>query len=105
MAAAPLAQVHLERDEALPLFQSIVEDIRIMLANDLVHGDLSAYNILYWQGDYLIIDFPQAVNRWKNPNAREFFERDVLRVCEYFATCGVHGDPRRLVETLWEESA
>ena len=104
MAAVPLAQVHLERDEALPLFHSIVEDIRVMLANDLVHGDLSAYNILYWQGEYLIIDFPQAVNRWKNPNAREFFDRDVLRVCEYFATCGVHGDPMRLANSLWEDA-
>jgi RIO kinase 1 len=101
-AASALAHVHLERDEALPLFQRIVEDIRIMLANDLVHGDLSAYNILYWEGEYLIIDFPQAVNRWKNPNAREFFERDVLRVCEYFAGCGVRGDPLRLATKLWE---
>lgn len=104
-AASPLAHVRLEREEALPLFRSIVEDIRIMLANDLVHGDLSAYNILFWEGEYLIIDFPQAVNRWKNPNARAFFERDVLRVCEYFATCGVRGDPRRLMENLWEGNA
>ena len=103
-AASPLAHVHMERGEALPLFRRIVDDIRIMLAEEIVHGDLSAYNILYWRGDYMIIDFPQAVNPWKNPKAREFFERDVLRVCEYFATCGVHGDPLRLANSLWEDA-
>ncbi len=54
-----------------------------MLANNVVHGDLSAYNILYWQGDIRIIDFPQAVNPYKNPNAYRIFERDVERICQY----------------------
>ena len=31
-------------------------------------------------------------------------DRDVLRVCEYFATCGVHGDPMRLANSLWEDA-
>ena len=36
--------------------------ISILLFCDSIHGDLSAFNILYWNGAITIIDFPQAVD-------------------------------------------
>jgi RIO kinase 1 len=103
-AAPPLASVSLPRGDAGPMFESLVEDIRRMLAEEVIHGDLSAYNILYWEGQPCIIDFPQAVHPWKNPSARRFFERDVTRVCEYFASQGVRTDAGRLTQQLWGEA-
>jgi RIO kinase 1 len=72
-----------------------------MLAHGRVHADLSAYNILYWEGEIIFIDFPQAISPSENRNAYRIFERDVTRICEYFIRQGVPSDPRRLAAKLW----
>jgi RIO kinase 1 len=101
-AAAPtLNEVRLDSSEAQPLFERLVENIRLMLTNHYIHGDLSAYNILYWEGQGTIIDFPQLVDARKNRNALMLLERDVRRVCQYFARCGVKSNPGKLVDDLW----
>src|SRR4051812_3607186 len=60
--ATPLHRVTLEPDEAHPLFARLLHNIEGMLACRRVHGDLSPFNILYWEGQLTIIDFPQAVD-------------------------------------------
>jgi RIO kinase 1 len=101
MAAPPLSQVSLDERKARRAFDQVVHNIRLMLENEIVHGDLSAFNILYWGEDILLIDFPQASDPWKNPHAKRFFERDVARVCEYFAQYGIAPPPERLARDLW----
>ena len=49
-AAPTLHEVRLDRAQARPLFEQILENVATFLAYDLVHGDLSAFNILYWEG-------------------------------------------------------
>lgn len=99
--APTLSEVRLERDEARPLFERAIQNVEILLANGYIHGDLSAYNILYWDGDIKLIDFPQVVTPRDNRNAFRIFSRDVTRLCEYFAKQGVDADPRRLARDLW----
>jgi RIO kinase 1 len=101
LAAPALVNVSLPRDEVKPTFDRIVENIGLMLELDLVHADLSAHNILYWDGKPTIIDFPQAVNVWKNPHAFALYERDVQRICDYFARYGLHRDGRALARQIW----
>ncbi len=72
-----------------------------MLAHHVVHGDLSPYNVLYWQGRPVIIDFPQAVDARENPNAQMLLARDVANVCRYFARQGVDCDPVAIADELW----
>ena len=96
-----LNSIDLEPEEAHPLFERVVRNIEIMLSQQLVHGDLSAYNILYWEGEITLIDFPQSVSPHENRNAYRIFDRDVTRVCEYFARQGVVVEPRRLAADLW----
>jgi len=72
-----------------------------MLANGIVHADLSAYNILYWDGEITLIDFPQVISPGGHRYAYQIFRRDVTRVCEYFSRQGVHADPARLAADLW----
>ncbi len=102
-AAPPLGSVTLDRREAKRLFDLILENIKVMLANDVVHGDLSSYNILYWQGEARIIDFPQAVHPYKNPHAGTIFSRDVERVCDYFDQFITLPDPLDLARQIWRE--
>lgn len=101
MPAPPLAYIRLDREEAQSLYQRVVKNIDLMLAQDRIHADLSAYNILYWDGDIWLIDFPQAIHPEANPSAYRIFQRDVVRVSEYFARHGVRTKPYQLAKDLW----
>lgn len=100
--AAPLLhQAPFEPEEARTLFQQVMDNIRLWLSLNYIHGDLSAYNILYWQGQAKIIDFPQAVDPRFNSNALSLLTRDVENICRFFGRYGVESQPARIVDNLW----
>ena len=100
-SAPTLSEIHLDGSEAKLLFERTLRNIDILLKHERIHGDLSAYNILYWDGDIVLIDFPQAISPRINKNAFKIFSRDIIRICEYFAKQGVKSDARKLAEELW----
>jgi RIO kinase 1 len=67
----------------------------------VIHADLSAYNVLYWEGSVTIIDFPQAVDPLGNRSGFDLLRRDVQRLCDYFARYGVRANPQALAGELW----
>jgi RIO kinase 1 len=101
MAAPTLNTVHLEPGEAEALFQRVLHNIDLMLRHNLIHGDLSAYNILYWEGEITLIDFPQVVYLHNNPKAQFILQRDVQRTCEYFALQRVCCNAAAIADELW----
>jgi RIO kinase 1 len=101
MAAQTLNSVELSYQEAHELYQRVLYNIESMLSLDIIHGDLSAYNILYWHGKITMIDFPQMVNPHQNVNAWRIFERDVLKICEYFARMGIRSKPGKIASSMW----
>ena len=105
LAAPLLIDVDLEPTVAKPLFDRLLWNIEVILQCGWVHGDLSAYNVLYWEGEPKIIDFPQVSALDSNPDARFILRRDVERVCQYFARYGVQTDARRLANELWKKYA
>ena len=100
-AAPTLNTVTLDPDEVRPLFDRIIWNVELLLSKQRIHGDLSAYNILYWDGDITLIDFPQVVPPESNPTAWTIFQRDVTRICQYFATQGLRVSARKLATDLW----
>jgi RIO kinase 1 len=96
-----LREVMLERAEAAPLFERVLRNIELWLACDRVHGDLSAYNMLYWDGAITVIDFAQAVDPRYSSAVGDLLARDIARVCQYFARCGVEADAAALTNDLW----
>lgn len=101
LSAPALSEVSLERSEAKVLFERVLYNLDILLKHERIHGDLSAYNILYWGGDITLIDFPQVISPKVNRHAFTIFERDVKRICDYFAQQGVKTDPKTLALELW----
>jgi RIO kinase 1 len=101
--SAPLLhEVTLEQEEAGPLFENIMHDIEVCLACGRIHGDLSEYNILYWQGSVILIDFAQAVDPGYNQQAGfTLFLRDIERICRYFARSSVSADATALATDIW----
>ncbi|HVU13672.1 MAG TPA: RIO1 family regulatory kinase/ATPase [Phototrophicaceae bacterium] len=104
MAAPALSEIALDRDEAKPLFVEALRNIEVMLQNGIIHGDLSAYNILYWEGTITLIDFPQVTNTRSNSQAYPILERDITRVCDYFANQGVGAarDSQAILRRMWK---
>jgi RIO kinase 1 len=100
-AAPTLNSVTLDPDEVHPLLDRVIHNVDLLLSNQRIHGDLSAYNLLYWSGDITLIDFPQVVPPEANPAAWTIFLRDVTRICQYFASQGVKRDARKLAADLW----
>ena len=100
-AAPTLQHVALSPAEGEFLFRRLLRNVEIFLSCDLVHADLSAFNVLYWQGQIKIIDFPQAVDARFNPSARTLLARDIHNLCRYFARYGVEADASRLAQDLW----
>lgn len=105
MAAPTLHSVTLEPGAARRLFATVVDNIELMLKHNMIHGDLSSYNILYWDDDVTLIDFPQVVNSRENTHALRILTRDVERVCDYFRVQGVACDARSLANDLWNKYA
>jgi len=101
-AAPPLSEVSLEADEANELLEEILRNVELMLSHGMIHGDLSAYNILYWEGAVTIIDFPQVTDSHNNSQAYGILRRDIERVCSYFASQGAARDPMPIMRRLWK---
>ena len=99
--APRLQEVTLRPDEARFLFERLMRNVELWLANDTIHGDLSAYNVLYWRGRATAIDFPQAVDPRFNPHAPDLLRRDGENLCRYFGRFGVRADGARIAGHLW----
>ncbi|TYZ63326.1 hypothetical protein PybrP1_004126 [[Pythium] brassicae (nom. inval.)] len=54
----------------------------------LVHGDLSKYNILFFQHKCWLVDFGQAADR-SHPNYHAFLKRDLANVHTFFERAGL----------------
>jgi RIO kinase 1 len=72
-----------------------------MLCCEVIHGDLSAYNILAAEAGPTIIDFPQVISPAHNNRAESFFHRDFDNVLRFLAaadpTLRAHaGDGRQI---------
>jgi RIO kinase 1 len=55
---------------------------------ELVHGDLSEYNIMIWKGKAVLFDMSQAVPL-VHPMANDLLRRDLTNLNKYFSRLGV----------------
>jgi len=61
---------------------------RLYRKADLVHGDLSEYNIMMWKAKPVVFDVAQAVPT-SHPMAEFFLRRDLTNVNRFFSRLGV----------------
>ena len=101
IAAPMLSHIHLDEVQAESLFEELMRNVELMLSLGMVHGDLSTYNVLYWDGAITLIDFPQVVSLAANRQARPLLERDITRICAHFRRQGADRAPGPIVEQLW----
>ncbi|QDE96333.1 RIO1 family regulatory kinase/ATPase [Myxococcus xanthus] len=80
-------------EDAHALYVDLRAQVVNMLCADLIHGDLSPYNILMSYAGPVIIDFPQTVAAARNNRAEFYFRRDLDNVRNFLASTApwLHG--------------
>ena len=96
-----LLRVKLAGPELKLAFERLLHNVELLLSCDRVHGDLSAYNVLWWQGQPMIIDMPQSVEASSGPDAYELLRRDIANLCSYFERRGLQCDATKIAASLW----
>ena len=99
--APHLNGVEIDPNSAQPLFEQVLHNVEVLLRENLVHGDLSPYNVLVWKDRAWLIDLPQAVDVRFNSSAFDLLTRDVANVCAFFARHGVKAHSDELARDLW----
>ncbi|MBU0660651.1 hypothetical protein KKG22_00560 [Patescibacteria group bacterium] len=82
--APRLCDVSLAKNEAENAYKKVLDTMIVFWNFGIVHADLSEYNILWWNNEPYIIDFPQAIDKRTNPNADEILDRDLRNITNFF---------------------
>ena len=92
---APLLK-DVELDQPEDAAKQALDLVERLLMAFIVHGDLSKYNVLYWNGRLFAIDFPQAVDfssrmdrHIRLEEAKPLLLRDLRNLESHFASYGV----------------
>lgn len=81
------------------IFSDILDNIKRLYSKaELVHADLSEYNIMLLDKP-VIIDMGQAVLR-DHPKAMEFLKRDIKNLVRFFRKFGVKEDEEQIYEEI-----
>lgn len=100
MAAPQLSAARLSPVEIADAFEQVLVGLRGLTAAGIAHGDLSTYNLLWWDSRVWFIDFPQAIDIAANLQGIDFLHRDVLNVCTWFQRHGLDVDPEETFADL-----
>ncbi|MBI4351329.1 MAG: hypothetical protein HY550_07815 [Elusimicrobia bacterium] len=101
--APQLIEARGEIGDSRGVFARLLENVELFLRCNIVHGDLSPYNVLYHRGRAVVIDFPQASDPRRNPNAQALLLRDIRNLCAFFAKCAVPADPEAIFAEMWHK--
>lgn len=78
--APRLIDTALTPEEANGAYHDMLAQLVRMLNCELIHGDLSPYNVLWAAAGPTIIDFPQTISAAHNNSAEQFFLRDAQNI-------------------------
>jgi RIO kinase 1 len=98
--APRLAQTRPDRELLASYFDQVRDALATLVQAGLVHGDLSAYNILAAGPRLVIIDLPQVVDLVGNTNGMDYLLRDCANICGWFRGKGLEVDEQELFGEL-----
>lgn len=98
--APRLADAGLDAETLQEAWDLASEAVVAMLKAGVVHGDLSAWNLLWHEGRIVVIDVPQAVEARWSPHAATLFSRDVRSLVSSLRGMGLELDAERVESDL-----
>jgi len=96
--AAPQLKDAIPKDPQ-KFFNQIIKNITTLYKGGLIHGDLSAFNILNYKEKPYFIDFSQSTVT-KTPNAEELLQRDLTNIVQFFKKLGIKADADQLLQKI-----
>jgi len=99
--APRLNEVTPTRGQALEWHAFMMQQIVRMLCADVIHGDLSEYNVLVGPEGPVIIDLPQAVQATGNNHALRLLARDVDNMRATFSRAAPELRETEYARELW----
>lgn len=86
-------------------YENVINGIeRLWKQEEIIHGDLSEYNILITDEPKLIwIDFSQGVHK-SHPEASELLKRDIEKVADFFERRGAEVDSKKAYQRIFDNS-
>jgi RIO kinase 1 len=99
-----LKEAGIGSESAKATFDTIIKYMELLYTKaNLVHGDLSEYNILIDPDtlEPIFIDMGQSVTL-EHPRAQEFLRRDIENIVRYFKKYGIDADSEKLYSTIRE---
>lgn len=99
-SAPRLAQTRPGADLLSSYFEQVHDVLEALVGQGLVHGDLSAYNILAAGERLVVIDLPQVIDLVGNPAGMDYLLRDCANVCSWFRARGLPVDEHALFGEL-----
>ena len=82
--APRLSDWNFEEAEARTVFTQLMQEVVRMLCADVVHADLSVFNVLLEDTGPVVIDFPQSIGASQNTHAKRILLRDVYNITSHF---------------------
>lgn len=98
--APRISDLKMGKDEAEAAFMQSVQNLKRIVMSGRVHGDYSTFNILWHNGQAVVIDFPQVMEIKNNPNAHAYLARDVHSLCKSFLKKGVKTDEAKILREV-----
>ncbi|MEF8848980.1 MAG: serine protein kinase RIO [Candidatus Thermoplasmatota archaeon] len=82
------------------IFNQIIKDISKMYKKaNLIHCDMSPFNILIHKNTPYIIDLGQGVLK-DHPNSKEFLRRDIKNIVKYFKKFKIKADEKNIYNNI-----
>jgi RIO kinase 1 len=87
-------------DDPEALYRDLVLQIGGMVRKaGLVHGDLSPYNVLWFEDRAVLIDVAQSIAR-EHPAAPELLRRDIVHLSKFLGRLGREVDPEEVLRDV-----
>ncbi|MBA6230701.1 MULTISPECIES: PA4780 family RIO1-like protein kinase [unclassified Colwellia] len=99
--APRLNDIILPSEHAIEDHLIMMNYVKIMLCEGIIHGDLSEFNVLVDEYGPVIIDLPQAVDASANNNAKSMLLRDVNNITEYYAQFAPELAKSKYAQEMW----
>jgi len=80
-------------------FDNTVAQLKKLYKANLIHADLSHFNILNFQEKPVIIDLSTCTTL-DSPRAEEYMERDIRNLCAFFARYGLKEDKEKTIKKI-----
>lgn len=82
------------------IFKEVIDFISKMYTKaELVHADMSAFNILMYRNKPYVIDLGQGVLR-EHPNSDDFLKRDIHNIVSYFKKLNIRADENKIYNKI-----